>query len=299
MYRRRGAIVALFLSLLFHAAVILAPLSELTAASKPAEEVAPIELVFEREERGPRMLAPEQPESAATREREPTPYFSEKNTRAQDRTPGGEDRVGPHSAGETPIPELYAGAKEPTPRSRAAESAASPRDLAASETAREESREPGDLPADAPGPRYLRPPTESSSAASPRGSGLTLAAEDANAAGEGDLSLSTYAWRWVPYMRSLKARIEKNLHPPPAFARLGIIEGETRLRFRIYPDGRLDGPVLLRSSSHPSLDEASMHSVRASAPMAPLPDDFPEDRLDVVFTYYYRVPNWARRRGSE
>ena len=274
-------------------------LTRLAAAPKPVENVAPIELVFEREKRGPRIVAPEQPESATTEEQEPTPYLSEKNTQARDRLPGGEDRVKPRSAGDLPIPELYAGAKERAMKGGPAEATALPRDLAASKIERDESHAPGDPAAESPGPRYLRHPPEPSSVAAPRGAGLTLAAEDANAAGEGDLSLSTYAWRWMPYMRSLKARIEKNLHPPPAFARLGIITGETRLRFRIYPDGRLEGPVLLRSSSHASLDEASMHSVRASAPMTPLPEDFPEDRLDVVFTYYYRVPKWERRRGPE
>lgn len=292
--KRRARSTALLVSVLLHLLLLLIllvlpepPLS--VAIPTPNEE--PIELVFAARER-PRHLAPEQPESAVQPEpNEESPYISEKNTRAQDRMPGGMDELRPFSPGELPIPQLRRELSSPgrqQPNTPLTAPRADPLPGADRPALPAE-----DIP---PGPKTLR--EQQTGSAQTQRPLLTLAADAANAVGEGDLSLSTYAWRWVPYMRALKDRIEKNLHPPPAFRQLGIIEGTTRLQFRIQLDGTVDGPRLLASSDHASLDQASMHSVRASAPLPPLPNDFPEDHLDIVFTYYYRVPQWARRSAD-
>jgi len=291
--------VACAWSLLLHQLLLVLPLGgPPRAARSPAS--APLELVFPppRSERA--RLAPPQPESAQLPDAPDTPFVSERDTRAQDRVPGGEDRIRARSTGELPIAELQRASSAIERQAAAARAAESSPPRAAPRQkppAAGDGHAPPAFPqTPPPGPRYLRLPAAGAPAPQPQGARLTLEAPSANATGHGDLALSTYAWRWVPYMRALRDRIERNLHPPPAFARLGVIEGETRLRFRIHPDGHLDGPLLLSSSGHESLDQASLHSVRAAAPMAPLPDDFPDQRLDVVFTYYYFVPDWARRR---
>ena len=256
--------------------------SELSVAVEPPESVE-INLIAARQ------LVDPPPEDPDAIENPDTPYVSENLSRARDFEAGGEDLVRSRSTGEHDVGEVSPSAPEGAPVS-------GPRYL---KPAPEKAQAEGEGPAD--GER--RPPAMMPQAPVPdvpRGRpmshpDLRISAEDANAAGEGALSLSTYAWQWVPYVRELKERIETNLHPPPAFWQLGIIEGETRLKFRILPDGTLLGPVLLGTSGHESLDRSSMQSVSASAPMRPLPNDFPEEYLDISCRYYYWLP---QRRGN-
>lgn len=315
MSRRRLRISALLISLLLHLLFLLLVSSresrrEITTS---VPENAAVEMVFAPSPKA-RRLVPAQPEGAVVDALPPeTENISEQNTVARDRTPGGDDLVTPHSPGESPVPELIAAAKgapgtaetEPavdtpqSPESAPAEPADAMEPGSRSPVQPEDvGGRPSEISRPPPGTKYLREPGAAASGgpAASRAT-MTLAAAEANAAGQGDLSLSTYAWRWVPYMRTVKARIEKNLHPPAAFSQLGIIEGTTRIQFRIHPDGSVEGPGLVKSSSQQSLDEASLHSVRASSPFPPLPDDFPDDHLDIVFTYYYRIPDWARPAG--
>ncbi len=285
------------------------------------EKADPIELVFAR----PRTVVDEPPADPLAQREPPeeTPYLAERAARARDLVPGGDDRTQPASEGSRPLPVLRS-----APPGQPSEAPASPMD---SKEAREASdelsqasaaeapgtsqegdvRRPGPAPAgrQAPGtpgssgPKFLKPPPAPASGRPAPGvehpSSLTLSAPDRNAAGEGALSLSTYAWRWMPYIRGLQKKIQSNWVVPPAFSQLGLIEGENRVKFRIWPNGRIDGPELMRSSTYESLDLASLGSVRASAPVSPLPDDFPDEFLDIQVTYYYWLPDRDARTSRE
>ncbi|MDE2724784.1 MAG: hypothetical protein OXI59_15540, partial [Gemmatimonadota bacterium] len=65
----------------------------------------------------------------------------------------------------------------------------------------------------------------------------------------GGLQLSTYAWNFAPYMKYLKRHIDRHIYPPRAFE-LGMIDGMTRVKFRIWRDGRLEGPELIDYKGH-------------------------------------------------
>jgi outer membrane biosynthesis protein TonB len=104
----------------------------------------------------------------------------------------------------------------------------------------------------------------------------------------GGLSFNTYSWNFAPYLIELKRRIQKNIYPPPAFTHLGF-EGTNMLRFRIYPDGRLDNLVVLDSQGEEALVETSRKAVIVSAPFHPLPGDFPEDYLEVTGKFEYFI----------
>ncbi len=104
----------------------------------------------------------------------------------------------------------------------------------------------------------------------------------------GGFSLNTYAWNFAPYLLELKRRIQGNIYPPPAFTRLGF-GGENVLRFRIYPDGRLEGPEILDTAGEKALVETSSKAVQLSAPFYPLPDDFPEPFLQVTARFQYFI----------
>ncbi|MGH7495653.1 MAG: hypothetical protein ACREOO_25105 [bacterium] len=105
----------------------------------------------------------------------------------------------------------------------------------------------------------------------------------------GSFSLNTYAWNYAPYLLWLKKRIQSNIYPPPAFTHMGLISGQTRLRFRILRDGTLQGLELLEYNGHMSLMQTSMRAVEVSIPFKKLPEDFPEDYLEITAQFEYSV----------
>jgi len=107
----------------------------------------------------------------------------------------------------------------------------------------------------------------------------------------GGISFNTYNWNFAPYLIELKKRIQRNIYPPPAFTRLGF-GGENVLKFRIYPNGRLEGPIIVNHRGEEALIETSRKAVEMSAPFMPLPDDFPEKFLEVTANFKYYVMNY-------
>jgi len=109
----------------------------------------------------------------------------------------------------------------------------------------------------------------------------------------GGFSLNTYNWNFAPYMLALKRKIERNIFPPVAYMYMGLISGETTLKFRIYPSGKLKLLEVLEYTGHHTLMETSFQAVENSAPFAMLPLDFPEEYLEVTanFTYLVNRPN--------
>jgi len=105
----------------------------------------------------------------------------------------------------------------------------------------------------------------------------------------GSFSLNTYNWDFAPYLIWLKKRIESNIYPPPAFTYMGLISGQTRLRFRIRRDGTLEGPELLDYNGHASLMQTSMRAVEVSVPFKKLPEDFPEEFLEITAQFEYTI----------
>ncbi len=105
----------------------------------------------------------------------------------------------------------------------------------------------------------------------------------------GNLSLSTYAWNFAPYMLELKRRIDRNLNPPPAFTQLGIIDGKYKVQFVITRKGELKSLRLLDSVGAESLARTSTDAINFSRPFDPLPDDFPDEVLVVTGTFIYYV----------
>ncbi|OQX87148.1 hypothetical protein B6D60_04570 [candidate division KSB1 bacterium 4484_87] len=104
----------------------------------------------------------------------------------------------------------------------------------------------------------------------------------------GGLTFNTYAWDFAPYMLAMKRKVEHNIFPPPAFTRMGLISGETILKFKVLPGGEVKDVKVLRYKGHLSLKETSVQAILNAAPFKPLPADFPEDFLEVTakFSYY-------------
>ncbi len=105
----------------------------------------------------------------------------------------------------------------------------------------------------------------------------------------GGISFNTYEWEFAPYMLELKRKVQKNIHPPYAFTHLGLIDGNTLVRFKIYPDGSLQDLKIIGSDAHQSLDVTSENAIKFSAPFAPLPKNFPEPYLEVTALFAYLI----------
>jgi hypothetical protein len=114
---------------------------------------------------------------------------------------------------------------------------------------------------------------------------------DSQVPDSGGLSFNTYNWDFAPYMLELKERINRNIFPPLAFSQLGMIDGDTLLRFKIYPNGELRDLELLAYQGHRSLMETSTMAVKVSAPFRKLPGNFPEPFLEVTAKFSFLIKN--------
>jgi len=110
----------------------------------------------------------------------------------------------------------------------------------------------------------------------------------------GGLQLSTYAWDYAPYLAYLKRHIQDHIFPPRLFD-LGMIDGKTRVRFRIMPDGRMQAFGMLGYEGSALLKDTSVKAVELSAPFRPLPLDFPDAFLGIVGTFEYIILRHAPR----
>ncbi len=113
--------------------------------------------------------------------------------------------------------------------------------------------------------------------------------QESRALRNGGLSFNTYNWEFAPYMLWLKRHVEQNIFPPPAYTRLGMIEGETVVRFRIHRSGKLEQLEILDYKGHKTLMETSYRAIEISAPFKKLPADFPEPYLEVTAVFKYSV----------
>lgn len=111
----------------------------------------------------------------------------------------------------------------------------------------------------------------------------------------GGISINTTAWDFAPYLLDLKHRVKQHWIPPLAFTALGAIHGYTVVLFRIYPDGRMTWLEVVEEEGHKSLHRASVNAIKGAAPFRALPDNFPEDYLEVKFGFYYLLPGDAER----
>jgi len=110
----------------------------------------------------------------------------------------------------------------------------------------------------------------------------------------GDISLSTYAWQWAPYINYFKKRLYQVWYVPAAYHRLGLIHGYTVIRFTMNRDGSLLGYEVLQHEGHSSLQQSSVNAVNAAFPLKKLPAHFPEETLTLTLRMIY--PNL--RQGS-
>lgn len=105
----------------------------------------------------------------------------------------------------------------------------------------------------------------------------------------GDFALNTVEWDFAPWMERFKNDFLPHWIPPYAY-RLGVIDGKTVLRLVVERDGTIGSLEVIAEEGHDSLHAASTSALRATAPFAPLPRDFPEEHLVIELALHY--PAW-------
>ncbi len=104
---------------------------------------------------------------------------------------------------------------------------------------------------------------------------------------KGSISLNTYEWDYASYIFHMKRKLKSNIFPPAIFTYMGGISGETTLIFRVWPDGMMTDLVVIGYNGHKTLMETSVTAVEKSSPFYPLPDNFPEEYLELRWTFFY------------
>ncbi len=104
----------------------------------------------------------------------------------------------------------------------------------------------------------------------------------------GNYSMNTYEWAFGPWMKKWVNQLHRHWKAPYAYSRLGMIHGKTLIRMVIKKNGVVESFEILDTDGHESLHEASEAALKAFAPYASLPSDFPEEYL--VLTMELRYP---------
>jgi hypothetical protein len=108
----------------------------------------------------------------------------------------------------------------------------------------------------------------------------------------GDFSFSSIAWDYAPYLYYLRERVKRYWHPPEAF-QLGIVSGRVIIQFKIMRNGDLEDLEILsyrdNDVAYQSLVNASRNAILAASPFRSLPEDFPDDYLEIRGTFYYQI----------
>jgi TonB family protein len=76
-------------------------------------------------------------------------------------------------------------------------------------------------------------------------------------------------------------------YAPPAYYELGLIYGHTILRFKISRAGDISDLEVLRQVGHASLEQSSVSAIQAVFPFLPLPNNFPDEYLEVTVKMIY------------
>lgn len=255
----------------------------------------------------------------------PTATLSDKNRRAQGRSPVVNPRGlhVPYSRGNTPLPEQKKGGPPPAPPAPPAAAPTPPAQQAPSQGAGQKPEQAQAAPLKKPEehPQLLDLPTpgggqvselrlpsqtpgeiirqSASAAARGRASGSGPGAGDAtgqfqnlnpNFSTEGPMILSdTRGVDFGPYLARVVYAVRRNWYAViPESARLGQ-KGRTGVVFEILKDGSVPQIRLVSGSGSEALDVAALSGIRSSIPFPPLPKEFTGEHLVLQFIFLYNL----------
>lgn len=304
--------IALLFSLLFHLLIVVFfdKISDFNLnflefnpaqAQKPQEMPLEFELVDEPAPQKPRVLV-ETPADAATESApEQADFISDKNAQARDTYQAQDKPNGdPYNAGQTNYKVFSGRPQQYQPTSENVESAEPTKENPVEKDLKQKQESESLLPEGTQAMQrqtrtekfdrslLTQPPSQRSSAGGLFGSDdLNYQNLSTSVDAFGGISLNTYAWEWAPYLLYLKRLINEHIYPPPAFYRMGMISGETDLKFKILKNGQVQDLAVLTYQGHESLMRTSLAAIKSSSPYKPLPEDFPEEYLELTVKFIY------------
>jgi len=106
---------------------------------------------------------------------------------------------------------------------------------------------------------------------------------------DGPISFETTWYDWGDYAQSMVARIRVNWYNiMPDLLRTGM-HGVVTIRFTIHRNGQISDVTILESSGIPPYDFAAKKAIENSSPLNPLPKDFPMETERVTAMFYYNL----------
>lgn len=105
-------------------------------------------------------------------------------------------------------------------------------------------------------------------------------------ADERTISLETQSSEFAPYLAEVRRRVVRWWNYPPYARQVGL-GGKLVLVFSITREGSLAGVQITKSSGVSLLDEAAVNAVKAGAPFAQFPANFPFRQLNIVASFNY------------
>ena len=112
--------------------------------------------------------------------------------------------------------------------------------------------------------------------------------EKENTKPDSNITFDTKEYKYYGYMQRLKEKIEEIWKYPPDAAEKGLY-GDLYIRFTIKKNGQLGAVELLRTSGHPSLDNAAMKALKDAEPYWPLPDEWGKDGFTITGHFIYTL----------
>lgn len=290
---RRPWVIAWLLALALHALGIigLQAGSHGVPASPQPTKLEPIQLTFVG--RPPPAATPKAPtyftELPADRKDqapEHPDFLSNVTSRARDRVPGG-DKSLPRMNGVTDAPSvaMESGPVEPTPASAPMAPGAQHPLGPAGKVPLESPKSAGSGPTTPLVPRDAGPSSQPLAVPPTAPSNSPIGQDEmdnpeGNASLTGDVSLSTTAWEYAPWLQRFGWKLKRNWIAPTAYY-LGVLKegGWVVVEVEIARSGQVLRMDVLEQQGHPSLIHAATAALQAMSPMEALPATFPDKTL--------------------
>jgi hypothetical protein len=306
---RRGWVVAIALALALHVGAVILLYCLPLAAASPTESRNPVTVRLfappteAREPNQPHYFTELPPDRADVAPKKPD-FLSNVNSQARDRVGGGKDDLPQmHGIADAPMVKLE---KNSNPSS--AKSAPGPEKVAQSEKSTQDGTQK-QRQTDPDGPLSLAKPIEPQVfgqrsndalrrmvASGGVGSDIDqpeMDKPDGNASLIGDVSLSTIAWDYAPWLQDFERKIYRYWFAPPAYS-IGLLKegGWGMFQLRVSRSGKVLSLELLGQQGHPSLIRCAQAALSNVSPLEALPSEFPDSTLVVrVRMTYPRIPS--------
>jgi TonB family protein len=119
----------------------------------------------------------------------------------------------------------------------------------------------------------------------PLGTSPSTETYGAKISGAGKIAFNINQIDITPWARDVVERIQKNWYIPASEENGG--KNAVEITVSIGKNGGLMNLSIRNSSAQPILDQAALNAIRMSAPFPELPEDFPNDTLEVDFLFKY------------